>query len=257
MSEILDSGLKENRSALAFAAVKPWLTANPSESQTVPPPAAQGAEYAGDWTAAVSFYRKLLKAERLDARMAADAVPAVTASSSTISATRKPPISSCARTATACAASETPEKFDSWFLEQASDRKGHPRADHMAHAIHNANESIEPVFGQPRSALRRTGDVSITAEKNCSPTSDKLAAASRTTPAVKARIAWVKEIVPFAATMAEFVGAKKEVPDAISGRATESGRGTRRRAPLRGFDRRRKGLDAFQRRRLRRFLPPS
>ena len=58
---------RKTASALAFAAVKPWLTANPSSSQQFLFNGAKAAERAGDGSAAVSFYRKLLKNRSLDA----------------------------------------------------------------------------------------------------------------------------------------------------------------------------------------------
>ena len=51
VSQILQTGLQENRSARAFAAVKPWLAANPSPSPEVLFRAGQAAERAGDWSA--------------------------------------------------------------------------------------------------------------------------------------------------------------------------------------------------------------
>ena len=70
VARILQTGLNENRSAKAFAAVQSWLNANPSESQDLLFLAGQSAERAGEWKLAVSFYRKLLKKNGLDANLA-------------------------------------------------------------------------------------------------------------------------------------------------------------------------------------------
>ena len=61
VSQILQSGIKEQRSAKGFAAVRTWLGANPTNSQQLLFNAGQAAEYAGEWKEAVGFYRKLLK----------------------------------------------------------------------------------------------------------------------------------------------------------------------------------------------------
>jgi len=73
---LLKEGLKEQRSAEVFAATRPWLTANPSNSQALLFHAGKAAENAGEWQDAVSFYRKFLKLPSLDAAMAGDAVTA-------------------------------------------------------------------------------------------------------------------------------------------------------------------------------------
>jgi len=76
VSNILQAGLTENRSALVFHAVKPWLEAQPAPAPAVLWQAGQAAERAGEWSAAVSFYRKLLKNPAVDAQTAGAAAPA-------------------------------------------------------------------------------------------------------------------------------------------------------------------------------------
>lgn len=212
VSEILDTGLKENRSALAFAAVKPWLSANPSESQTLLFRAAQGAEYAGDWTAAASFYRKLLKADQLDGKIAAEAIPA------------------CYRLLISHL--DDPEaaylfmrdegarlrgfgdvkKFDSWFLEKASQRKDLIGLTKWLTAIHNSDDSLAP-FSESLDLLLIELETFNHGSQDLFAELRNLTAAKQTSPAVRARLDWVMEIVRFAAEMAEVVGAKKEVRD--------------------------------------------
>ena len=76
VSQILQTGIKEHRSAEAFAAVRSWLAANPTSSQALLFHAGQAAEFGGEWEEAVGFYRKMLRADRPDGRLAAIAVPA-------------------------------------------------------------------------------------------------------------------------------------------------------------------------------------
>ena len=76
VAEILKTGLAENRSALAFAAVKPWLTAHPELSENTLFQAAQAAERSSEWSSAASFYRKLLKNPKVNGQIAAQAAPA-------------------------------------------------------------------------------------------------------------------------------------------------------------------------------------
>ena len=77
VSQILQTGTKENRSAEAFAAVRSWLAANPTNSQSLLFNAGRAAEFGGEWEEAVGFYRKMLKADRPDGRLASIAVPSV------------------------------------------------------------------------------------------------------------------------------------------------------------------------------------
>ena len=212
VSDILDSGLKENRSALAFASVKPWLTANQSESQTFLHRAAQAAEYAGDWTAAASFYRKLLKADRLDGRIAAEAVPACYRLLINHLGDQEAAYLFMRDEGARLRGFGDSKKFDSWFLQKASDRKDLIGLAKWLTAIHNGNDPLAP-FSDSLDVLLTELETFDHGDEDLFTELKELAAARQTSPAVKARINWVMEIVPFAAKMAEFVGAKKEIPD--------------------------------------------
>ena len=59
--KVLQQGLKENRSARAYAATKAWLLAQPGASPNLSYHAGKVAERAGEWTAAVGFYRKVIR----------------------------------------------------------------------------------------------------------------------------------------------------------------------------------------------------
>ena len=214
VSDILENGLKENRSALAFAAVKPWLTANPSESQTFLHRAAQSAEYAGDWTASASFYRKLLKNDRIDGGIAAQAVPAFYRLLITHLGEPEAAYIFMGEEGSRLRGFGGSRKFDSWFLDQANERKDLIGLSKWMTAIHNSDEPLEP-FAESLEVLLgeletfNHGDETLFIELKA------LAAAKQTTPATMARLEWIMEIVPFAATMAEFVGAKREVPASL------------------------------------------
>jgi len=214
VSEILENGLKENRSALAFAAVKPWLTANPSESQKLLHRAAQAAEFAGDWTAAASFYRKLLKTDRLDGKIAAEAVPACYRLLITHLGDPEAAYIFMRDEGARLRGFGDAKNFDSWFLTKATERKDLIALTKWLTAIHNTNDSLAPFSASLDVLLSELETFNYGSEALFTEL-EALAAARRTTPAVKARIEWVKEIVPFAATMAEFVGAKREVPESL------------------------------------------
>ena len=58
---VLQQGLKENRSARAYAATKAWLLAQPGASANLSYHAGKAAERAGEWTAAIGHYRKVIQ----------------------------------------------------------------------------------------------------------------------------------------------------------------------------------------------------
>ena len=214
VSGILQFGLDENRSALAFASVKPWLTANPELSQPLLMQAARSAERAGEWQDAASFYRKLLGNPQVDPTLAAEAVPA--AYRLFINHLADPDAAYLfmredgARLRTFGRA----RQFDSWFLTRAAERGDLIALAEWLAVIHDGDDALEP-FAEATEALlgeletyRHDGAELFDALK-------KLAAARRTPPSVKARLTWVMEVVPFQKKAAELLGAKQNVPDSL------------------------------------------
>lgn len=211
---ILETGLKENRSALAVAAVKPWLAANPSNSQPLLSGAARAAEYAGDWSTAASFYRKLLKSPTLDPKLAAEAAPASYRLLINHLAQPDAAYLFMREDGARLRAFGRTSQFDVWFLQQALDRGDLTAMANYLAAVHNDNvpaEHLAPFLNALLAKLEtfQHGDEALfTAIRN-------LAAAKRTSPQVRARIRWVTEIVPCAAKVAGLIGAKTKVPDDI------------------------------------------
>ena len=212
VSEILQLGLTENRSALAFAAVKPWLANNPAENTKFLFLAAQSAEFAGEWRPALSFYRKLLKKSDLDASTAAIAAP------------------SCYRllinhlgdpdSAYLLMREEglrlrtfgNNRQFDAWFFAKATERKDLTSAAKWLAAIYQSDESreaYEPVL----TALLTDLETYAHNQPALFTELKALAAAKHTTPVNKARIEWIIEIVPVIPQMTELANTKKPIPD--------------------------------------------
>ena len=215
VSEILQLGLTENRSALAFAAANPWLAANAAESPKFLFLAAQSAEFAGEWRPALSFYRKLLKKSDLDPATAAIAAP------------------SCYRllinhlgdpdSAYLLMREEglrlrtfgSNRQFDAWFFAKAAERKDHTSAAKSLAAICQSDEpreAYEPVL----TALLADLETYAYNQPQLFPELKALAAAKNTTPVNKARIEWVIEVVPFANKVAELLNTKKPAPDDLA-----------------------------------------
>ena len=214
VSEILALGLSENRSAIAFAAVKPWLADNAADSAKFLFMAAQSAEFAGEWRPAVSFYRKLLKLENLDASTAAIAAPSCyrllinhlgDADSAYLllheEGLRLRPFG-------------TNRQFDAWFFAKANERKDLTSTAMWLATIYQSDEprdAYEPVL----SALLADLESYTYNQPQLFTQLKALASAKHTSPVHKARIEWAIEMVPVANQMAELLNAKKPLPDEL------------------------------------------
>ncbi len=214
VSKILQSGLKEQRSALAFATVKPWLTANPSTSQDTIYQAARSAEYAADWSSAVSFYRKLLKNPSVDPGVAGVAVPATYRLLINHLGDPESAYLFMREDGDRLRVFGRARQFDAWFLKRAEEREDLVGWADRLTAIHNGDDPLEAYAESLGKLLGKVetygndGDALFASLRS-------LAAAKRITPEVRARLAWVMEIVPCNAKVAELVGAKQKVPDAL------------------------------------------
>ena len=214
VSQILQSGIKEHRSARAFAAAKSWLAAHPSSSQQLLFHAGQSAERAGDWSSAVSFYRKLLKNPQVDGRLAGEAAPAVYRLLINYLGDSEAAYLFMKEDGDRLRGFSRTKQFDAWFLAQAEDRSDLAAIANRLAAIYNSNDSLEP-FADTRAMLIRELETFRHSGEDLFEALDRLAAAKRTSAQDKARIAWVKEIVPLAAVMAEKVGAKEKISDEL------------------------------------------
>lgn len=230
---ILELGLSENRSALAFAAVKSWLAANSSEDPKFLFSAARSAELAAEWRQSVSFYRKLLKLKDLDATIAATAAP------------------SCYRllinhlgdadSAYLLMREEglrlrnygNNRKFDAWFLAKAAERKDLIATAQWLTTVYNSDEpraAFEAVFGNLLSDLETYTYRQPTLLNELK----SLAAARHTTPANKARLQWSIAIIPCIEKMTEAIQARLPVPDALMDAPLQAARDLITVAPFEG-----------------------
>lgn len=215
VSEILGLGLTETRSALAFAAVKPWLAANTSESAKLLFQAAQSAEFAGEWRQAVSFYRKLLKLRELDAATAAIAAPSCYRLLINHLGDTESAYLFMREEGDRLRAYGRARQFDAWFIAQAKARKDLPALCNRLTAIIGADAAnvaphaadIEWVCGTLES-FATVGEASF-------PAAGKLMALPNLPAPYKARINWVMAIVPFTNEASSLFRAKKPIPDAL------------------------------------------
>ena len=214
VTEILQLGLAENRSALAFATVKPWLAQNEASSAKFLFLSAQTAEFAGEWRQSVSFYRKLLKSPDIDATTAAIATP------------------SCYRllinhlgdadSAYLLLREEglrlrnfgNNRQFDAWFFAKAAERKDLASTAKWLTAIYQSDdprEAYEPFLTDLLEDLE-TYTYNQPALFN---ELKSLTVAKHTTPLTKARLEWSTAIVTWLQNVSELSEAKRPIPDEI------------------------------------------
>ncbi|MBT8043549.1 MAG: hypothetical protein KJO79_01255, partial [Verrucomicrobiae bacterium] len=103
-------------------------------------------------------------------------------------------------------------QYDAWFLDRAASRNDLAAMAARLAAIYNSNDPLDPYTGKLAELMHELETFKHDGE-TLFQALDQLAKAKRTNPQTKARIAWVKEIVPLAATMATQVGAKERIYD--------------------------------------------
>ncbi len=214
VSEILDLGLSENRSAIAFAAVKPWLAENAAESSKFLFLAARSAEFAGEWRQSVSFYRKLLKQGDLDASTAAIAAPSCYRLLINHLGDADSAYLLMREEGLRLRGFGNNRQFDAWFFAKASERKDLSSTAKWLTTIYQSDEpreAYEPVL----TALIADLETYTYKQPQLFTDLKALATAKQTSPAVKARIEWVIEAVPFTEKMADALNTKKPAPDAL------------------------------------------
>lgn len=210
--EILQLGLTENRSALAFAAVNPWLAGNTAESTKFLFLAAQSAEFAGEWRQALSLYRKLLKQADLDADTAAIAAPSCYRLLINHLGDPDSAYLLMREEGLRLRAFGNNRQFDAWFFAKAAERKDLTSMAKWLAAIYQSDEPLdayEPVL----TALLADLETYAYNQPALFTEIKALAVAKNTTPVNKARIEWVVEIVPVINQMTELANGKKPIPD--------------------------------------------
>ena len=215
VSNILQAGLTESRSAQAFTTVKPWLDAQPSPSPAVLWQAGQTAERAGDWQSAVSFYRKLLKNPAVDAQVAAAATPAIYRlllnHLGDIDAAYLFMREDGDRLRTFGRA----RQFDAWFITQAKTRADFPALCNRLAAIIGANAaSVGPHTADLEWTCGQLESFAIVDEAWLE-AARKLAAVANLPAPYKARINWAMEVAPFSKQATELFRANKPLPDSL------------------------------------------
>jgi tetratricopeptide (TPR) repeat protein len=213
---ILSTGIKEHRTAEAFAKVKPWLTANPSNSQKLLFQAGQAADFAGKWPEAVSFYRKLLKGNSLDARIGGVAVDSVYRL--LINSMNEPESAYLLmrEDGDRLRSYGRAKQYDSWYMEQALKRTDLIAIANRLSAVYNTSDPVEHLakFEVAMLSALETYEYS---DKETLAALDNLAKAKRSSKQLRARLNWVKAIIPAQQRLEQSIVDRKEIAASLLG----------------------------------------
>jgi len=215
VSTLLKTGLDENRAAEALAVVKSWLDANPAASQSCQYYAGLSMQYAGDWPGAVAFYRRLLKDKSLEPKLAGTVV----------TSTYRLLINDMRETDSAYLLMREDgdrlrtyglaKQFDQWFLDMAKRRNDVPAVCGRVSAIYStASTNSVPDTSDLEWICARLESFAIP-DETWLPAAQKLAALPQVPEKYRARVNWVKEIVPCTKAATELFRARKPLPDAV------------------------------------------
>ncbi|MBT8038223.1 MAG: hypothetical protein KJO21_11825 [Verrucomicrobiae bacterium] len=208
---ILTTGMNEHRTAKAFAKVKPWLTANPSNSQNLLFQAGQAADYAGEWADAVSFYRKFLKGNPQDAKQGGIAVDSVYR---LLMNSMNEPESAyllMREDGNRLRAFGQAKQWDAWFLAKARSRGDMVAMANRLTAIYNTNDPAEHL-AKFESAMLRELETYQHSGNSIFAALGNLAKAQRSSKQLRARLSWLQAIIPVQKRLEKYAADRKEVP---------------------------------------------
>lgn len=211
---ILTTGIAEHRSAEAFAKVNPWLTANLSNSQKLLSLAGQAADQAGKWPEAVSFYRKLLKDNALDATIGAEAVTSVYRL--LINSMNDPESAYLLmrEDGDRLRAYGRAKQYDTWFLDQSQIRSDIVATANRLAVIYNTDEPIDQ-FVKYEDAMLTAFETYNYSDQDTFTALEKLTKAKRSSKQMVARINWVRSIIPAHKLLEQAMNENKEVAPSL------------------------------------------
>ncbi len=215
VSAILQSGIKEARSAQAYAAVKAWLTTQPALSPKALFEAGQVAERAGEWADAVGFYRKLLNQPTLDAGLAAEAVPTTYLLLINHLGDPEGAYLHMREAGDRLRAYGRARQFDAWFIEQAKSRADVPALCRRLATILTSDAGNVAAYAGEFEWICAQLETLATPDEAWFEAAGKLAALPNLPAEYKARIGWAMAILPFTKEATELFRAKKPIPETL------------------------------------------
>lgn len=209
---VLKQGIQENRAAEVAVVTGDWLQKNQVKNVETLYLAGVSAELSALPKDAVTYYRKVLTASPIDPGLVAKAGPAFYR---LIIVGMQDPDSAylfMREHGNRLRAYGNLWKFDDWFLQQARARNDLAGTLERLANIYNDNRvATSDVQGYLDDALVTLASFEHGGEELAA-AMHTLATAQRVTPAQKARLLWITEVVPLNVKVSELVSEKKEVP---------------------------------------------
>ena len=123
VTQILETGIIEHRSAEAKATVQQWLNRNHLQTQRALLHAAQAAEFSGQWQTAVGLYQRLLQSKNVNTSSASIAVDATYRLLMNSIADENAAYLFMRKEGNQLRPFGSAKRFDHWFLDQATKRR--------------------------------------------------------------------------------------------------------------------------------------
>jgi len=208
---VLKSGLKEQRSAEAYVAARPWLARRQPASQDGLYHAGLVAEYAGEWSAATDFYKALLNNSKPDARLAGMAVTSMYRL--ILNNMREPEAAYffMRQEGHRLRGYGNAKQFDSWFLKNAQTRVDLVAVAERLAAIYNSPDN-PALYSDSLKWLMQSIETFKYGDKALDQAMTKLASSRKAPKELKARWNFIKAIVSFSPEAGEFIHNRKEIP---------------------------------------------
>jgi tetratricopeptide (TPR) repeat protein len=219
---VLDAGIREGRSAQAFATVASWLDTHPITNPSLLLTAGRSAEYAGEWSIAVSFYRQLLENPKTDPRIIAEAAPSLC----------RLLLGPLAQADTAylfmrehgdrLRGAGTVRRYDAWFLETAKARGDVPAV--CARLAAMGRDGATDLAGRRDDFdwLCQKLETFPLVDNAWLEAAGRLASVPNIPGSVKPRLDWVLAVAPFTKEATALFQARKPIPEQLMAKPLEA-----------------------------------
>jgi tetratricopeptide (TPR) repeat protein len=215
VATILKAGLQEYRTPEALNTVRAWLNSHPAASPAVQYYAGVSLEYMGDAAGAVTLYRKFLKNTPLEPRLAGLVVNSVYRL--LLSDLRQPDAAYILmrEDGDSLRAFGNARQYDAWYLAEAR------RRDDVQAAC---NRLVAIIASEPTNLVACLDDLEwacrkletfVAGDPAWMESALKLVALPQVPESYRARVNWVKEIVPYTKEATALFRANKPIPDAL------------------------------------------
>ena len=197
VTQILQAGVQENRSAEALAAVQPWLNRNDLSSGAGLFYAGLAAERSGQWLDAIGYYQRLLLSDKPNAQQAGEAADATYRLLLNVIGDENAAYQFMRKDGNRIRGYGKAKRYDRWFLGRARGKRDLAAVSERLEAITKDGKSNPDAFKADFNWLctelehfRKT-DVPVYETVNA------LAVQKRVPALVRARLNWVTTVMPY------------------------------------------------------------